>query len=106
MNKLRIETLLDEIGIPLYLKGYKYLIDVIEILDRNPFIPITIVYLQVSENYGLSSMSIERTIRYITKNFQEKIKKFFNLNCKVDNKTLIFAIKRELERRKKDDLRK
>lgn len=99
MKKLDIENVLDELRIPLNIKGYQYLIDAVITLDENEKIKVTDLYQIVAEKQKTTKSRVERAIRHSYQRDVEPIKKYFNFDCKLTNHLLICAIQREVKRK-------
>ena len=64
MNK-DIIKILSELGVPMHLKGYNYLIDAVEICIENPTISITKeLYVDIGAKYKDIPNRVERAIRH------------------------------------------
>lgn len=99
MDRREIEDLLDEIGIPLNIKGYRCLVEATLIVNEEPLISTANIYKKVAQKLNTTPLSIERNIRFIHERRNDKLKDFFKINCKFNNGILIYAITREVKRR-------
>lgn len=99
MKREQIEKILDNIGIPINIRGYEYLVDAILELDKNPFLSTSDLYKIIAKKTPKDKTAIERSIRYIHEKLNLEIKEYFELNCKINNAILIKAIYRELKRK-------
>lgn len=68
MNNLKqykeIVELLNEFSIPKHLRGYRMIIDAIQVLSENPNISVLDLYTKVAEMYNSTVSRTERAIRY------------------------------------------
>lgn len=65
MNKKLFREFLNKLGVPIYLRGYDYLVSAIEILETRPWKPKTCdLYEAVAEKYKVSYRAVERSLRY------------------------------------------
>lgn len=94
----KIEKVLDEIGIPLNIKGYKCLIQAVIVLSKNKAISMFDIYDEVAKLENTTALRVERAIRYAYEKKKEKLREYLKLNCRVNNSILIKAILREVER--------
>ena len=99
MKKIDVENVLDEIGIQLNVRGYKYLIDAVLLLDSDEEIQTTILYRTVARKNNVTHITVERAITHCLKNLEDKIREMFKLNCFINNTVVIHAIRREVNRR-------
>lgn len=102
MQKEQVETILDDIGVSLNVNGYKYLVDSVLELDRNPFLSTGKLYEIVAKENSKNKTAIERGIRFIHEKLEKEIKEYFNLKCKMNNSVLIKVIYREVKRKEEN----
>lgn len=100
MEERIIEDLLDYIGVRVNLLGYDYLIRAIELKLENNNIITTHIYQIIANEKKVEARNIERAIRYIRTNIQDRIIKMFKLKYKVDNGNFIALLAREVKRKK------
>lgn len=98
MQREQIETILDNMGVPLNLNGYKYLVDAVLELNKNPFLPTGRLYEIVAENNLKSKSQVERSIRTVHQKTNTTIKEYLKLNCRINNGVLIKGIYRKVKR--------
>lgn len=105
MDKIEIENILDEIGVPLNLRGYKYVIEAVMQINKNPFKLMGEIYSDIAKKFNTSTTRVERAIRHTYENNKNDIVKYFNLKCKLNNGIFVTAIERKI-RRNKENLNK
>ena len=93
-----IENLLDKLGVQINQLGYKYLICAVELKVENGDINIGKIYRQIANEYKKKVTSVERAIRYVRLNVEDRTKEIFNVNYKIDNGNFIALLAREIER--------
>ena len=99
-----VEDILDELGTPLSLDGYRFLTEATLIRRDNPIIPQTDIYKMLAKRYKTTWSIVERAIRH-TRDFMgdDNIKKKYKLNTRVTNTVLTNLLCREAERRGMND---
>ena len=94
----KIEKILDKIGIPLNIKGYRYLIQAVIILHNNKAISQFDIYNIIAQQENTTACRVERAIRYTYENKQKYFREYLKLNCRINNSILIRVILREMEK--------
>lgn len=102
MERIEIENILDDIGIPLNLIGYRYTVEAVIQMNKDPFIPICNIYKNIAEKFDTSPSSAERNIRHTYENNKDNIIKYFNLKSKLNNGIFIAAIERKIRRNREN----
>ncbi len=98
MDKRKAEDLLDNLQIPIGNLGYKFCLAGIEIYEQNVLISNKELYSKIADRYKTTPANVERNIRHSYENRKEEIKKFFKIDYKLNNRTLLALMVRELER--------
>lgn len=94
----KVEKILDEMGIPLNIKGYRYLIKAVIILNNNKAISQFDIYNKIAQEENTTAYRVERAIRYTYENKQKYFREYLKLNCRINNSILIKVILREIEK--------
>lgn len=97
MTRRSIEIILDNIGIPMNLDGYYYLISAVYLKKRNYYSSCEL-YIEIACIHHTSASNVERSIRYIHNRYNLQIKKYFKLNCHLNNSVFIEALFRKCVR--------
>ncbi len=101
MEKRKIEDLLDEIGIPLNLKGYKFWTEAIQLKLEDENITITKIEEIIAEKYSSTKCAVERNLRHCRECAETEfgISIFNNIGYELNNGRLLDLLVRELKRR-------
>lgn len=106
MDKLkrRIEEVLVMCGVPVSVKGFRYIPEACAVLAENPNIKITVMYGEVAKRFNTTAQRVERAIRHALLRTREKgnpemVQKYFgNENTNSSTlKLLVWHINREME---------
>ena len=97
--KLIIENILDELSFRLPHKGYAYWTEAALLKLENPFQKIGYLYIAIANKHNVSSMSVERAMRYQVSRNKQTIKDFFKIKYRLNNNDLLYLIVREAEKR-------
>lgn len=98
MKKRLIENLLDNMGVHINQKGYKYLLYAVELKLENNDIGICKIYNNIANKYNTTETGVEKAIRHARKSAENKAEEVFNVNYKIDNSKFIALLVREAER--------
>ena len=101
MEVIEIENILDDMGIPLNLISYRYTVEAVILINKNPFELMGNIYSDLASKFDTSPTSVERNIRHVYENNRDNIIKYFNLKSKLNNGIFISAIERKTRRNKK-----
>ena len=81
------ENILDEIGIPLNVLGYRFMCISINIMDTNPFLKTNELYKEIAKKYTeetketIKPTNVERSIRYVNEVPVSDICSILNIFC-------------------------
>lgn len=98
MEKIKIDNILDKIGIPINIKGYRYIVQAVQILEKNKKNKLMNIYKEIAEKEEVRPQAVERAIRFAYERKKEELKETLGLNCTLNNSILIQTILREMER--------
>ena len=100
MDERKLENILDELGIPLNQLGYKYWITATKLKLEAPNIQMGQVYKIVAKRHESTPTGIERALRHSFENKKDFIRKYFGVNCRINNSMLLALLVREIRRTK------
>ncbi len=89
-----INHLLEDVGIKVCYKGFKYLATIL-FLKRDESFSCKF-YEEIAKHHRTTSSKVERAIRYITQIHQEKIKSYFKVDYKITNKVLVELLRNRI----------
>lgn len=90
---LEIKKLIRDIGVPVNLRGYKYITEaVIIMLNSEKNIFLTEIYENISKIYNVSIESVEISIRHAIKKSIENNSKIKKIMCIPENKSVSNSI--------------
>lgn len=73
LRRNEIEDVLNRIGVPAGSKGFKYIVDAVLILDKDPDISITKgLYQEIASKSGTTRTGVEHCIRHALENARSK----------------------------------
>ncbi len=82
--KNKIKELLNDIGIPMHLKGYEYWIEAIEYYMTNSRVKkMGQVYDKLAKQFNTTKYAVDRDLRYPIYRYQKQIKDYFKVNYKI-----------------------
>jgi len=96
----RIKKILNELNINIRNKGYWGWVETVKYVIENKKTQYSMtreVYPCVAEKMNDTTSRLERALRHATQNNQEQIQKYFGINYKIDNSTLLALIVDKLE---------
>lgn len=112
MNRIDVENVLLKIGIPVGIKGFKYIVDAVLIMDETDIWSVTKeLYPDVAKINKTTASSIERAIRHAfaiarsPKGNYDEVEKYIGfMNCENGNslKMLHMRLKQEMEQKEKE----
>lgn len=100
MDERKLENILDELGIPLNLLGCKYWITATKLKLEDANIQIGQVYRIVAKRHETTPTRAERALRHSFENKKDFIRKYFGVNCNINNSMLLALLAREMRRTK------
>ena len=98
MEKIKIENILDKIGIEIDLIGYKYWTTAVELYMKKDRVKMSELYFRIAQKYNTTSVRVERALRHAHEKHEEKIIEYFNVDYKMTNKKVLELIAREVGR--------
>ena len=98
MRKERVKKVLNQLGLKINVRGYRYLVDAVLLKNRYPGISTMEIYETVAEQNNTSTRAVERAIRHAICNLHDKCRKYFEINCKLTNTVIIQAIEEKARR--------
>ncbi len=101
-TKTIAKQLLREIGVKVHILGFKYWATALMIIKQNEVengnrIPMIELYMLIAKKYKTTGSRVERAMRYAYAKLN--LKKQFNVGYPINNTTLLFLLKEEIEKR-------
>lgn len=90
-----VEKILDELGVKISLKGYKYWVTAVKMKLQNEYETMIQLYIDVARKHKTTASKAERAMRHAYEDLRPKIKEYFNLNYNINNGIFLECLTRE-----------
>lgn len=91
-----IKEIMNELGMKRHVKGYRYLIEMVELHIKKPTWKMMDKYVVVASNNNSTASRVERALRHVSHN-TERIQKYFDIDYKATNTVVVHLIAERAE---------
>lgn len=95
--KIAVEDILDEIGVKITLKGYKYWVTAVILKLTNKYETMKSLYMDIAKKHKTTASKAERALRHAYENIKPKVQEYFKLNYKPNNSVFLECLIRKTE---------